>query len=42
MFQAAWHSDATLKTHHPIKVLFHLRFLAINKQKILKNTNIKI
>jgi hypothetical protein len=42
MFQAAWHSDATPKTHHPIEVLFHLLFLAINKQNILENINIKI
>jgi hypothetical protein len=42
MFQAAWHSNATSKTHHPIEVLFLLLFLAINKQKILENINIKI
>jgi len=42
MFQAAWHSNATPKTHNPIEVFFHLFFLAINKQKILENINIKI
>jgi hypothetical protein len=42
MFQAVWHSDATPKTHHLIEILFHLLFLAINKQKILENINIKI
>jgi hypothetical protein len=41
MFQAAWHSDATLKTHHPIEFLFHLFFLAINQKTILENINIK-
>jgi hypothetical protein len=42
MFQAVWHSDATPKTHHLIEILFHMLFLAINKQKILENINIKI
>jgi hypothetical protein len=42
MFQAAWHSDVTPKTHHLIEVIFLLLFLAINKQKILENINIKI